>query len=88
MLVPGIPDTLGSILGIANTIGQIINKFDNDKHESPVEVVEKPVIIQQPSAPVVPVAASNQPTQPININLTINIYTDEGKLLTLTKKQE
>lgn len=79
MLVPGMPDTLGAILGIVDTIGKLSKKDDDyETHE----VDRSPVIIQQPSQPSVP----SRTDQVVNINLTLNFYDKDGKLVMSAKK--
>lgn len=81
MLVPGIPDVLGGILGIADMIGKF-TKDDDDYHSAPEVVDRTPVIVQQP-----PSTPSNT-DQVVNINLTLNIYSKDGELMMTSKKDE
>lgn len=71
-------DTIGVVLGLVDTIGKAVNK-----HDSVPEVVERPVVVQQPSTPVPSVT-----DQVINVNLTVNIYDKDGKLALSTKKED
>lgn len=72
-------DVMGSIIGIINTAVAVADKLDKRDSCSAPQVVEKPIIVQQPAPPVPAVVHHpSQPQQPININLTINFYGKKG----------